>query len=66
MFLNYREPGQSERKAYADSFARVEVARKKLGRSYCHLILGLGLEDAHHMGCGRLVSMLHTFVSIHA
>ena len=53
MFMMFSEPGKSERKQFADSCARVEIARKKLGRSYCHLVLGVGLEDAHHMGCGR-------------
>ncbi|XP_067942622.1 protein phosphatase 1 regulatory subunit 36-like isoform X2 [Watersipora subatra] len=34
------EQGQAERKLFADACARVEIARKKLGRSYCHLVLG--------------------------
>lgn len=56
-----REPGRAERKQFADSVARVELARKKLGRSYCHLVLGVGLPDAHHMGCGRSVSIISLY-----
>ena len=47
------EPGREERQVFADACARVEIARKKLGQSYCHLVLGIGLNDLHHMGCGR-------------
>lgn len=48
----YIEPSLSEKKAYANAVERMEVAQKLLGRSYCILVLGLGLEKQHHMECG--------------
>ncbi|XP_076442085.1 protein phosphatase 1 regulatory subunit 36-like [Babylonia areolata] len=48
----YIEPSLSEKKAYANAVERMEVAQKLLGRSYCVLVLGLGLEKQHHMECG--------------
>ncbi|XP_046340444.2 protein phosphatase 1 regulatory subunit 36-like [Haliotis rufescens] len=49
----YIEPSLSEKMAYADACARLDVAQRLLGQSYCVLVLGLGLEDQHHMGCGQ-------------
>ncbi|XP_070181319.1 protein phosphatase 1 regulatory subunit 36-like isoform X2 [Littorina saxatilis] len=48
----YIEPSLSEKKAYANAMERMEVAQKLLGRSYCVLVLGLGLDKQHHMECG--------------
>ncbi|KAL8612834.1 hypothetical protein ACOMHN_038089 [Nucella lapillus] len=48
----YIEPSLSDKKAYANAVERMEVAQKLLGRSYCVLVLGLGLEKQHHMECG--------------
>ena len=48
----FREPSLSEKKAYANAVERLEVAQKLLGRSYCILVLGLGMEKQHHMECG--------------
>ncbi|XP_055956865.1 protein phosphatase 1 regulatory subunit 36 [Patella vulgata] len=48
----YIEPSLAERKALADACERLTVAQKLLGRSYCILVLGLGLEKQHHMSCG--------------
>lgn len=49
----YIEPSLSEKKAYANAIERLEVAQKLLGRSYCVLVLGLGLDKQHHMECGH-------------
>ncbi|XP_071790124.1 protein phosphatase 1 regulatory subunit 36-like isoform X3 [Asterias amurensis] len=46
------EPSQAEKKAMAEITSRMEAAQHKLAKSYCVLILGLGLPDHHHMGCG--------------
>lgn len=46
------EPSLSEKKAYADSLVKLKIAEKFLGQSYCVLVLGLGLDDQHHMACG--------------
>lgn len=61
----YIEPSLSEKKAYANTLERVEVAQKLLGRSYCILVLGLGLDKLHHMECGTSrVSTTHKDRSI--
>ncbi|KAH3858853.1 hypothetical protein DPMN_101494 [Dreissena polymorpha] len=49
---NMAEPSLSEKKAYADSLVKLEEAEKYLGQTYCVLVLGLGLQDEHHMQCG--------------
>lgn len=49
----FREPSLTEKQAYADSKAKLKVAQKLLGQSYCMLVLGLGLEPQHHMYCGQ-------------
>ncbi|XP_060559835.1 protein phosphatase 1 regulatory subunit 36-like [Ruditapes philippinarum] len=46
------EPSLSEKQAYADSLVKLQAAEKYLGRAYCVLVLGLGLEEQHHMSCG--------------
>ncbi|XP_038075434.1 protein phosphatase 1 regulatory subunit 36-like isoform X2 [Patiria miniata] len=46
------EPSQAEKKAMAEIKAYMEAAQRKLAKSYCVLILGLGLPEHHHMGCG--------------
>ena len=47
------EPSLAERKALATAVGKQEAAQRLLGQCYCTLVLGLGLEDKHHMGCGR-------------
>lgn len=47
------EPSLAERKALATAVAKQESAQRLLGQCYCTLVLGLGLEEKHHMGCGR-------------
>ena len=47
-----REPSLSEKKALADSIEKLALAERYLGRAYCILVLGLGLESEHHMACG--------------
>ncbi|XP_055878321.1 protein phosphatase 1 regulatory subunit 36-like [Biomphalaria glabrata] len=49
----YIEPSISEKLDYANACDRLNVAQMLLGRSYCILVLGLGLQDQHHMECGR-------------
>lgn len=49
---NFREPSLSEKQAYADSLVKLKAAETYLGQAYCVLVLGLGLEDQHHMACG--------------
>ncbi|XP_005099837.1 protein phosphatase 1 regulatory subunit 36 [Aplysia californica] len=57
----YIEPSVSEKIEYAESCERLSVAQKLLGRAYCILVLGLGLEEQHHMECGMSrVSKTHT------
>ncbi|XP_022095652.1 protein phosphatase 1 regulatory subunit 36-like [Acanthaster planci] len=46
------EPSQAEKKAMAEIKAYMEAAQHRLAKSYCVLILGLGLPEHHHMGCG--------------
>lgn len=47
------EPSLAEKKALATAVSKQEAAQRLLGQCYCTLVLGLGLEDKHHMGCGR-------------
>ncbi|XP_029205519.2 protein phosphatase 1 regulatory subunit 36-like [Acropora millepora] len=47
------EPSLVERKALATAISKQEAAQRLLGQSYCTLVLGLGLEDKHHLACGR-------------
>ncbi|XP_074657411.1 protein phosphatase 1 regulatory subunit 36-like [Tubulanus polymorphus] len=46
------EPSAAELKVYEEICNKLEVAQKQLGKAYCILILGLGLEPYHHMACG--------------
>ncbi|XP_062589006.1 protein phosphatase 1 regulatory subunit 36-like isoform X1 [Saccostrea cucullata] len=48
----YIEPSKSEKEAYEVACAKLKVAHRLLGQSYCLLVLGLGLETVHHMACG--------------
>lgn len=48
----YIEPSKSEKEAYEVACAKLKVAHRLLGQSYCLLVLGLGLENVHHMACG--------------
>lgn len=52
LFFN-SEPSLAERKALATAVGKQEAAQRLLGQCYCTLVLGLGLQDKHHMGCGR-------------
>ncbi|KAL4237778.1 hypothetical protein ACF0H5_002490 [Mactra antiquata] len=52
MVYTCSEPSLSEKQAYADSLVKLKEAEKYLGQAYCVLVLGLGLEDEHHMICG--------------
>ena len=47
----------SEKLEYASAIERLGVAQKLLGRAYCILVLGLGLDEQHHMECGRCVGV---------
>lgn len=47
------EPSLAEKKALATAVAKQEASQRLLGQCYCTLVLGLGLEDKHHLGCGR-------------
>ncbi|CAH3153215.1 unnamed protein product [Porites evermanni] len=47
------EPSLAEKKALATAVSKQEAAQRLLGQCYCRLVLGLGLEDKHHLGCGR-------------
>ncbi|CAI9730314.1 protein phosphatase 1 regulatory subunit 36-like [Octopus vulgaris] len=33
--------------------AKLEISQNLLGQTYCSLIMGLGVENQHHMECGR-------------
>ena len=48
----FREPSRSEKEAFEVACAKLKVAHRLLGQSYCLLVLGLGLENVHHMACG--------------
>lgn len=47
------EPSTSEKAAMAEIQTRLSYVQQKLAQSYCVLILGLGLQEHHHMGCGN-------------
>ncbi|CAH1792159.1 unnamed protein product [Owenia fusiformis] len=47
------EKSQAEKQAIIDACETLEIGQKLLGQSYCVLILGLGLDQQHHMGCGQ-------------
>ncbi|XP_060070610.1 protein phosphatase 1 regulatory subunit 36-like [Ylistrum balloti] len=49
----YIEPSLSEKKAFEESLVKIGQTEKLLGQAYCVLELGLGLEDHHHMACGK-------------
>merc|ERR1712108_62554 len=49
----YIEPSVHEVQELAESCERMCVAQKLLGRAYCILVLGLGLDEQHHMECGQ-------------
>ena len=52
-FFVHSEPSLAEKKALATAVSKQEAAQRLLGQCYCRLVLGLGLEDKHHLGCGR-------------
>ena len=43
----------AEKKAIALVLNKEEEAKRSLAQCYGVLVLGLGLEEAHHMNCGR-------------
>lgn len=47
------EPSLEERKNLAMAQTKQEAAQKLLSQSYCTLVLGLGLQDKHHLACGK-------------
>lgn len=49
----FREPSAGEKKALALVSNKEEEAKRLLAQCYGVLVLGLGLEDGHHMKCGR-------------
>jgi len=46
------EPSAAEKKYYADMCAKLSKAQQHLGQAYCVLVLGIGMENQHHMSCG--------------
>lgn len=46
------EPSLREKQYYEDLCTKIEGAQKQLGRAYCVLVLGIGLDTQHHMACG--------------
>ena len=46
------EPSKAEMLYYAELCTKLEGAQKQLGRAYCVLVLGIGLDSQHHMSCG--------------
>ncbi|CAB4024529.1 phosphatase 1 regulatory subunit 36-like [Paramuricea clavata] len=51
--ISCRQPSVAEKKAIALVLSKEEEAKRSLAQCYGVLVLGLGLEDAHHMHCGR-------------
>ncbi|CAG5128351.1 unnamed protein product, partial [Candidula unifasciata] len=51
--LMYIEPCKGEKVEYANVCDRLKHAQKMLGGAYSLLLLGLELEEQHHMACGR-------------
>ncbi|CAK8696828.1 unnamed protein product [Clavelina lepadiformis] len=50
---SYLEPSKAEIQAMLDIQKQLAVTKKHLGQAYCVLLLGIGLEKQHHMGCGK-------------
>ena len=46
-------PSAAEKQYYADLCLKMDISQKILGQSYCVLVLGIGLENNHHMACGQ-------------
>lgn len=46
------EPSRAELEHYEELCKQLEAAQKQLGRAYCVLVLGIGLDSLHHMACG--------------
>ncbi|XP_070578619.1 protein phosphatase 1 regulatory subunit 36-like isoform X2 [Ptychodera flava] len=47
------EPSRAEKQYLHELSLKLEAAQKRLAQSYCVLVLGLGMDDFHHMGCGQ-------------
>ncbi|XP_077997936.1 protein phosphatase 1 regulatory subunit 36-like isoform X2 [Glandiceps talaboti] len=47
------EPSRAEKQYLAELSQKLEAAQKRLAQSYCVLVLGLGMDEFHHMGCGQ-------------
>lgn len=49
----YIEPSIKEKEEYAAAIEKLQVAQKMLGQSHAIMVLGLGMENEHHMSCGK-------------
>ncbi|KAM4631480.1 protein phosphatase 1 regulatory subunit 36 [Polymixia lowei] len=47
------EQSITEQQVTLESLAKVELAQKKLAVCYSSLIMGVGIEQHHHMACGK-------------
>jgi protein phosphatase 1 regulatory subunit 36 len=56
----FLQPSKAELKAVIETEQQLLETKRQVGQAYCALILGIGLEATHHMGCGSLrVSSTH-------
>lgn len=56
----FLQPSKAELKAVVETEQQLLETKRQVGQAYCALILGIGLETTHHMGCGSLrVSSTH-------
>ncbi|XP_039597942.1 protein phosphatase 1 regulatory subunit 36 [Polypterus senegalus] len=51
--LLLREPSLQDKRDLALLHAKVEAARKQFALTYSILVLGLGIEEQHHLACGK-------------
>jgi len=47
------EPSVTEKLAMSSAIGKQTAAQKLLAAKYCTLILGLGIQEQHHMACGK-------------
>lgn len=56
----FLQPSKAELRAVVETEQQLLETKRQVGQAYCALILGIGLETTHHMGCGSLrVSSTH-------
>ena len=56
----FLQPSKAELRAVKETEQQLLETKRQVGQAYCALILGIGLETTHHMGCGSLrVSSTH-------